>query len=90
MDRIHWNRFAGRPLPPNTKLVSRPTKYGNPYNLRDYDRKTALRLFAEYLDGVLKNDPTFLDELRGHDLACSCKLEEECHADIIIRRIENI
>lgn len=23
-------------------------------------------------------------ELKGHDLACSCKLDEECHADILL------
>jgi hypothetical protein len=25
-----------------------------------------------------------LPELRGHDLACWCKLDEPCHADVLL------
>lgn len=32
--RIQWNRFAGKPLPPNTRLVTRPTRWGNPFAVR--------------------------------------------------------
>ena len=32
----------------------------------------------------LADEPHFLDELRGKDLACFCKLDEPCHADVLL------
>lgn len=31
--RIQFNRFDGKPLPPNTKLVTRGTRWGNPFKI---------------------------------------------------------
>jgi len=80
--RIQYRR--GQPLPPNTKYVGRPTKWGNPYKVQDYGREEALRLYAEYLEEKLEEDPEFIEPLRGYDLDCYCPLSEECHADILI------
>ena len=86
--RIQLMRKKGWKKPPNTRYVGRPTKWGNPFNLKEYDLETSLRLYAEWLDKKLAEDPTFLDELKGMDLACWCKPTEACHADIIIRKID--
>ena len=53
-------------------------------------RAVAVAMFKRYVDreapfGVL---PTWLDddlaELRGHDLACWCPLDQPCHADVLL------
>lgn len=79
-------------MPPNTSYVGRGRgeygKYGNPYELEDYDRDTVLKLYEKWLDEKLAEDPAFLDELIGKDLACWCSLDEDCHADILLRRLE--
>lgn len=87
-NRISWNRFKGK-LPNNAKRVDRGTKYGNPYRLTEYSREESLRLFTLYLDKKIKDEPDFLLPLKGKDLACSCSLSEECHADILLSKIEN-
>ena len=33
---------------------------------------------------MIAKNPKWLDELRGKDLACWCKIGEPCHADILI------
>ncbi|MGE0708306.1 MAG: DUF4326 domain-containing protein [Planctomycetota bacterium] len=69
------------------KLVARPTRWGNPFPLADYSREESLRRYAEWLDARLVEDPEFLEPLRGHDLACFCRLELPCHVDIILARL---
>lgn len=87
MKRVHWNRFEDKKLPENTKLVCRPSKYGNPYHVEDYGRDEALRLYRIYLDKELKANSEYLSSLRGFDLACNCQLDEPCHADILIEKL---
>ena len=77
-------------LPPNTKLVCRPSRWGNPYRLGEHTRGEAIRLYRVWLDDQLKINPHFLDELIGHDIACFCKLKEECHADVILERLNSL
>lgn len=40
--------------------------------------------FRMYVEGHLKFDPHWLDELRGKDLLCWCAADELCHADILL------
>ena len=88
-------------MPPNTKYVGRGTKFGNPFILgRDGTRAECIRLFELLCSGFLcvttkvgfqeqkklmdavKND---LHEIRGLNLACFCKEEEKCHADVLLK-----
>jgi len=82
--RIHRsNRYEK--LPFNTKLVSRPSRYGNPYKIgEDYNRQQVLVLFMKYLVDKLEMNPGWLEPLRGWNLACSCKPDQSCHADILL------
>ena len=88
MIRIQRKRDDGWKKPPNTWYVRRPTRFGNPYKVPEYDLETSLRLYEAWLDKKLAADPTFLDELKGMDLMCWCKLSDACHADIIIRKLD--
>ena len=94
--RIYFNRYAGEKLPPNSKLVTRgsKSKYGNPYEVGDkpgqYTRGEALRLYRIYLDQAIKNNTLDLSPLIGKNLACTCKLSEACHVDILLEKIDSL
>jgi hypothetical protein len=40
--------------------------------------------FREYAVQMVEKYPTWLDGLRGKDLACWCKEGAPCHADILL------
>ena len=97
--RIRLSRAKGFKLPPNTRSVSRPGPFGNPYRVQDaeaagYRNPAAwcVVLFAEWLEG---RHPQFvpgarekllarLPELRGKNLGCWCELAAPCHADVLL------
>lgn len=84
--RISWNRFQGK-LPENTKSVMRPSKFGNPFKLKDFSRKESIEKYKDYLVKKVRDNPGFLYELDGYNLACSCKIGELCHADILVKLV---
>ena len=88
MQRIQIKRIKGWRKPTNAVYVGHPSDWGNPYDLKGHDRDTALKLYSRWLDEKLEKDPTFLDPLRGNDLMCYCPLDEDCHADILLKKIE--
>jgi hypothetical protein len=66
-------------------LVTRGTRWGNPFRTEEYGRAEALR---RYEQEYLPSHPELLaqlPELRGKRLACYCSLDEPCHADILAR-----
>lgn len=75
--------------------VARPSKWGNPYSVERFGREKALTLFRLLVYKRRKENSTFykrtrgywriiIRELRGKNLACFCKLDETCHADILL------
>lgn len=92
--RIQYNRYRDGKLPPNTKLVTRRTDWGNPYKLIQhggkYTLQESLRLFRGHLERELKNNPAFLNPLFDYNLACNCSTDSDCHADIILEKIKEI
>lgn len=72
--------------------VARPGKWGNPF-IVGFDgtveqcvtlyRQRLLERLSDRLDGpILRKN---LAELRGKNLACWCKLDEPCHADVLLK-----
>lgn len=53
------------------------------------DAATAVHLFEQWVRLHLEQHPGImrpaLDELRGKNLACFCKLGTPCHADVLLR-----
>lgn len=98
LQRVQLSRAKGWRKPPNTVVVARPTKWGNPFKLDDYRadycdaserhlRFMATSDFRGLLDGRWSDDhpyPADLTELRGKNLACWCPLDEPCHADVLL------
>jgi hypothetical protein len=88
--RIKRERKNGWKMPSNAKYVGRPTVWGNPYDLQGYDRATALKLYSQWLDEKLVEDPIFLAPLAGKDLASWCPLHLECHTDILLKKMQHL
>lgn len=83
--RFQRSRRKGAHLPGHVVVVTRPTKWGNPYPLSLGRAEVVRRFRDDLLAGRL--DVTVDDvrrELRGHDLACYCPLDEPCHADVLL------
>lgn len=87
--RIQRKRVKGWKMPENAVYVGRPTKWGNPYPLEGRidswaTRMTAVEMFREKVAPHLD-----LSELRGKDLACWCRPDQACHADVLLEMINN-
>jgi Domain of unknown function (DUF4326) len=95
--RVTRSRRPGYRMPPNTVVVSRPSKYANPHRLPD--GLTGAALVVARIEAVAKYKRyalrTFtLEEIRadlaGRNLACWCKQPEPgepdvCHAALLLR-----
>ena len=91
--RIQLKRTKGWRMPPNTVNVTRRGKWGNPYDVAKYGREQAIE---KYREGILGQDLLSrrgkklarvgkdFSELRGKNLACFCRLDQPCHADVLL------
>jgi hypothetical protein len=81
-------------LSPNTIVVSRPSKWGNPFRFhgttpecREKAMEESVELYKRNI-GLLTN--AVVQELRGKNLACWCPLVDKdgnpvpCHADVLL------
>ena len=98
--RIQRKRSKGWRMPKNAVYVGRPTRYGNPFVVgRDGKREDCLKLYKLLAGGYFcLTTKATLDEqkranramrdakkyLRGKDLACWCRLDQPCHADVLL------
>ena len=96
--RIQLRRTKGWQLPPNTVVVARPTKWGNPFKVGEKnpygtvtaDLRHAVALYLGFAPQNEKLVAAAREELAGKDLACWCPLVDEngekvpCHADILL------
>lgn len=93
--RVQLSRKAGAKLPPNTVVVSRPSKWGNPFKVTpERSQILAVGAFQTWLTaegvtaGIADRKQWMLDNLkalRGKNLACWCKPGTACHADVLLR-----
>ena len=98
--RIQLRRTKGWRKPEGAIVVSRPSKWGNPWSvgtpLLTYTPKGAgvqyVREFeitpeiavALYRAAFTPDADEIRAELAGHDLACWCPLDRPCHADVLL------
>ena len=93
--RIQLSRRKGFRLPPNTVVVARPSRWGNPFRVGpDRTQSEAVWAFESWLttahcDAGIPDRKAWilrhLGELRGKNLACWCKPGTSCHADVLLR-----
>lgn len=68
-------------MPPNTVKVTRPGVWGN------YAGHTRAAFEADLAQMSNADKAFYLDkvkELRGKNLACWCRLDRPCHADVLL------
>lgn len=86
-------------MPPNTIKVARPSPWGNPFAVMPNrgpvragalyvsTAREAVDYFRDYMAEQMREHQCVRDavaELRGKNLACWCRLDEPCHADVLI------
>jgi hypothetical protein len=86
--RLQQKRVKGWRKPANSIVISRPSKWGNPFKIdAEHDRPAVVSQFREW---VKSDDPRAvkmraeLEELRGKDLLCFCPVPGPCHGDVLI------
>ena len=86
--RVQLSRQKGWRMPENTVSVARPGKWGNPFCIGEdipgmagvpMDREDAVQYFRLFHARTLP-----VAQLRGKNLACWCKLDQPCHADVLL------
>ena len=86
--RIQRKRSKGWRMPEGAVYVGRPTKWGNPYKVGEFDSGFGRILsLQDCLNNyeIDCNSRADLLELNGKDLVCWCPLDKPCHADILLR-----
>jgi len=85
--RFQIKRRKGWKKPENGVVVSRPSKWGNPFKIsKSVSREQAIGMFEKYLKEMPKEErKEFLEPLRAKDLGCYCALGVPCHADVLMK-----
>jgi len=100
-ERVQLSRRKGWRMPPNTVKVDRSTRWGNQaakigddisYYTANCTCATAhdvVELFSRFMDAHKAANPTdfevWIAPLRGKNLACWCKPDQPCHADVLLK-----
>jgi hypothetical protein len=97
--RIQRSRAPGWRMPPGAAYVGRPSRWGNPFQGDDaaelYRRWMDGQMTeSEWIERAGKNGPEHWDAqrlraeavelLRGVTLACWCRPDQPCHADVLL------
>ena len=91
--RIQRKRTKGWKMPPNTRCVTRPGPFGNPFATAHEFRAAMMfchdhRCVPWWMDAEKGQRVLWmlehLHELAGLNLACFCGLDADCHADVLL------
>lgn len=80
-ERVQRRRTKGWRMPEGAIYVGRPSRWGNPASFRG-----SVERFRQYA-ASLSGHPSYakwIGDLRGHDLACWCPVDQPCHADVLL------
>jgi hypothetical protein len=80
--RIRLSRQRGWRKPPGAVVVSRPSRWGNPFPIGP-DRSAA-EAVALYREWITPRVDEVRVQLAGRDLCCWCPLDRPCHADVLL------
>jgi hypothetical protein len=72
-------------MPKNTVYVGRPGMHGNPFRVGvNGSVADCVRLYRDWLRPQRAYLREISRELRGKNLACWCRLDQPCHADVLL------
>ncbi len=95
---VQQQRSKGWRMPPHTRSVARPSRWGNPYKpgpgfVSDHVRIPAMTAedcvsaYRDHIEQALRSWPSMKAELRGltgWNLACWCPIGASCHRDVLL------
>ena len=96
--RIQRKRTRGWRMPPGAVVVSRPSRFGNPWSaakareagFTGTDAELAVMCVGMFRNGMRAGLPVCqpiiagLPALRGKTLVCWCPVDRECHGDVLL------
>lgn len=88
--RIQLCRTKGWRKPEGAVIVSRPSRWGNPFKISE--KITADEAVSLYRNALAVPRPDMVrvtvedirKDLAGRDLACWCKIGSPCHGDVLL------
>lgn len=92
-ERVQLSRAKGWRMPADAVKVDRTTRWGNPYRMDPLSAEVVVQLFqaqlardgAWFFKGLRTTTEDVRRELRGKRLACWCRLDRPCHADLLLQ-----
>lgn len=93
MIRVQRKREKGWRQPEGCRYVGRGTMWGNPFVVGVDGPELAVETYAQNIEliarGYNMTVEQWLEPLRKYEmLSCWCPLDQPCHADILIRKLE--
>lgn len=99
--QLTWRGKKGATKPDDVVIVARPSRWGNPYRAGKAspdnptyivkDNADAVRLYREWLALPAQAEyRTNAKQLKGKRLACYCKPDLPCHADVLAEIAEAV
>jgi len=89
--RIQLSRKRGWRKPANTVAVSRPSRWGNPFSAKNgCTIEQAVAKYQRWLTAYSYGRRLLKEAkvaLRGKHLACWCRPGTPCHADVLLRLV---
>lgn len=90
--RVQRKRTKGWKMPENTVYVGRPGRWGNPFipdkAFHWRTHQWAVECYREHLGAAsgykIPGEEMVRKFLRGKNLACFCRLDVPCHADVLL------
>jgi Domain of unknown function (DUF4326) len=86
--RVQLRRTKGWRKPTGAVVISRPSRWGNPYRVSEHGLPGALALYRRHL----REHPELVEagrrELAGRTLACWCPPDRPCHGDILLEVVD--
>ena len=87
--RVQLRRLKGWKMPANTLKVDRSTAWGNPFKVSaTLDAAASVAAFRAYVladnEAAAALRLAIRAHLAGKNLACWCKLDGPCHADVLL------
>ena len=86
--RLQQKRRKGWRKPPNSVVISRPSRWGNPFPIDEqHDRAAVVQMFRDWITSDAPEAVALrsqLGELQGRDLLCFCPVPGPCHGDVLL------
>lgn len=91
--RVQLSRAKGWRMPPNTVKVDRTTMFGNRWKVGTHSNSlgrpvATVSEAVEVYRAIAWVEPHMIawvrERLRGKNLACWCRLDQPCHADVLL------